>query len=308
LTKETEGQYLTDRLADEAAKAIRASSAQPFFLYLPTYQVHMPIQPKPEYVTVYEQRIKPGMKHANAKYAAMVQSLDELVGKVLDTLDELGIVDRTVVFFTSDNGGLSHVWGLKGGPTNNTPLRAGKGSAYEGGVRVPLIVRWPGAVRPGTTCEEPVLSIDYYKTILEITGATGDPTHNADVDGVSLAPLLKDPSAQLPREAIYWHYPHYHPGGATPYGAIRSRDWKLIEYYEDNRVELYNLINDLSEKKNMAAAMPEKAKDLRNRLHAWRASVGAQMPTINPDSGNAGSPSQRARGARRLLPAARAGR
>lgn len=280
LTKETEGQYLTDRLADEAAAAIRANKDRPFYLYLPTYQVHTPIQPKKEYVAKYEAKIKPGMRHTNANYAAMVQSMDELVGKVLRTLDELKIADKTVVFFTGDNGGLSHT---KGGPTNNAPLRAGKGSTFEGGVRVPLVVRWPGVVRPGSVCEEPVLSIDYYPTILEITGVKGDAKHNASVDGLSLVSLLKAPQGKLDRDAIYWHYPHYHPGGATPYGAIRARDWKLVEFYEDNRVELYNLKEDIGEQNDLAAKMPEKAKELRERLHAWRSKVCAQMPTPNPD-------------------------
>jgi arylsulfatase A-like enzyme len=283
LTEETKGQYLTDRLAYEAARAIHAAADRPFFLYLPTYQVHTPIQPKKEYVAHYEEKIKPGMRHTNADYAAMIQSMDELVGKVLRTLDELKIGDRTAVFFTSDNGGLSHHLNTRAGPTINAPLRAGKGSAYEGGVRVPLIVRWPGVVRPGNACDEPVLSNDYYKTILEMAGTSGDERHNADVDGLSLVPLLKDPASRLARDAIYWHYPHYHPGGATPYGAIRSRDWKLVEFYEDDHVELYNLKDDLSEKHDLAATMPEKAGELRSRLHAWRDRVGAQMPTINPD-------------------------
>jgi arylsulfatase A-like enzyme len=214
---------------------------------------------------------------------ALVHGMDAIVGKVLGTLDELGIADRTVVFFTGDNGGLSHLNGAWRGPTNNAPLRAGKGSAYEGGVRVPLIVRWPGVTRPGSVCREPVSSIDYYPTILALTGAPGDARHNADVDGRSLVPVLKDPRAELARDAIYWHYPHYHPGGATPYGAIRARQWKLIEFFEDVHVELYNLADDLGEKTDLAGQMPEKANGLRDRLHAWRASVGAQLPTPNPD-------------------------
>ncbi len=282
LTEETKGQYLTDRLGDETVKLLRTKAREPFFFYLATYQVHTPIQPKKEYVPYYESRVRAQGKHTNPNYAAMVQSADELVGKVLRTLDELGLAERTVVFFTGDNGGLSHIYGQKRGPTDNRPLRLGKGSAYEGGVRVPLIVRWPGVTRPGSVCHEPVLSIDYYPTILEITGLPGDAKHNASVDGVSLVPLLKDPSATLDREAIYWHYPHYHPGGATPYGAIRAGQWRLVEFYEDEHVELYNLKEDIGESHDLAAEMPEKAAELRQKLHRWREQVGAQMPVPNP--------------------------
>jgi len=171
---------------------------------------------------------------------------------------------------------------VKQGPTDNSPLRAGKGSAYEGGVRVPLVVRWPGVVKPGTVCQEPVLSIDYYPTVLEMTGAQGDPKPKAGIDGQSIVPLLKSPEATLARDAIFWHYPHYHSGGATPYGAVRAGDWKLIEFYEDVRVELYNLREDVGEENDLAGKTPEKARQLRDRLHAWRKAVGAQMPTPNP--------------------------
>ena len=290
LTPETEGWHLGNRLALEAANFIRANRDRPFFLYLPTYEVHTPIEPKKEYVPKFEARVKPGMKHTNPRYAALVYGMDAIVAKVLQALDEVGIADRTVVFFTSDNGGLSHINGVKQGPTDNTPLRAGKGSAYEGGVRVPLVVRWPGVVEPGTVCHEPVLSIDYFPTILEMTGAQGgaepkaesDAQGKAEVDGESIVPLLKNPQATLARDAIYWHYPHYHPGGATPYGAIRAGDWKLIEFYEDMHVELYNLREDLGEKNDLASKMPQKARQLRDRLHTWRTAVGAQMPSANP--------------------------
>lgn len=283
LTPETEGQYLTDRLGDEAVRVIRGFRDRPFFLYLATYQVHMPKQPKKEYVPAYESLVKPGMKHDDPSYAAMVQSMDEVVGKVLRTLDELGIAQRTVIFFTGDNGGLSHLYGEKRGPTSNWPLRLGKGSAYEGGVRVPLVVRWPGRTRPGSVCAEPVMSIDYYPTMLQMAGALGDPRHNATVDGRSLVPVLDKPGAPLGRETIYWHYPHYHPGGATPYGAVRADEWKLIEFYEDMHVELYHLAADIGESRDLAGSKPELVQGLKARLHAWRQLVGAQMPTPNPD-------------------------
>jgi arylsulfatase A len=167
--------------------------------------------------------------------------------------------------------------------TKNVPFRTGKGSSYEGGVRVPAIVHWPGVTRAGTVCEVPIITPDFYPTLLQMAGSKGDAKHNARVDGESLVPLLKDPKAHLQREAIYWHYPHYHPGGATPYAALRSGDWKLIEFFEDQHVELYNLKDDVGEKTDLAKKLPEKAMALRDRLHAWQKSVDAQMPTANPD-------------------------
>ncbi len=272
------GEYLTDREADDAAQFIAANKGRPFFLYLPLYAVHTPLQAKKELVERYRQAIKPGMRHTNPTYAAMVHGVDQAVGRVREALKEHGLAGRTLIVFTSDNGGLSHG---RTPSTSNVPLRAGKGSAYEGGVRVPLLVLWPGVTPAGGVCAEPVITADLYPTLLEIAGARGEPGHNAAVDGESLVPLLKGPRAKPRREAIYWHYPHYHAGGATPYGAVRAGDWKLIEFYEDDRVELYNLKDDLGEKKDLAAAMPDKARGLREKLHAWRKAVGAQMPTPN---------------------------
>jgi arylsulfatase A-like enzyme len=269
------GEYLTDRLTTEACRFIVANRDRPFFLYLPHYTVHTPIQAKPALIEKYRQKIKPGMRHTNATYAAMIESLDEGVGRLLSTLEAEGIAGRTIVVFTSDNGGLMQ----PGYSTVNVPLRVGKGSAYEGGIRVPLIVKWPGVTPAGRVCHEPVLSIDFLPTYLEIAAAP----RRDDVDGRSLATLLRDPSARLDREAIYWHYPHYHPGGATPYGAVRARDWKLIEFYEDNHVELYNLAADVGETKDLASALPERADALRVQLHDWRQSLAAQMPTPNPN-------------------------
>jgi arylsulfatase A-like enzyme len=195
----------------------------------------------------------------------------------MQTLDELGISDNTVFIFTSDNGGLSYP---KNPPTSNVPLREGKGSSYEGGVRVPLIVKWPGVVEPGTICDEPAFSADFYPTILEMLALQSEPGHT--VDGVSIVPLLKQ-TGGINREAIYWHYPHYHPGGAKPYGAVRKGDFKLIEFYEDDHIELYNLREDIGEKNDLSQSMPDKATELRTMLHEWRESVNAQMPGPNPD-------------------------
>jgi arylsulfatase A-like enzyme len=240
--------------------------------------VHTPLQAKPDLVEQYRQRLRPGMRHTNATYAAMMHSLDESLGRLLQKLEELKIADRTVVIFTGDNGGL-----IGNGVTNNAPLRAGKGTAYEGGTRVPLIVRWPGVVPKQSVCSTPVISIDYLPTILEIAGVPIPPQSRSQVDGVSIVRLLKDPSATLGRDAIYWHYPHYHSEGATPYGAIRSGDWKLIEFYEDRPTELYDLAADVGERNNLAGKLPQKAAELRGRLDTWRKSVGAQLPTPNPD-------------------------
>jgi arylsulfatase A-like enzyme len=281
LTDGPAGEYLTDRLAAEAERFIEANRDRPFFLYFPHYGVHTPLQAKKELVEKFRKKVRPGMRHTNATYAAMIASVDEAVGRVLAKLDELKLADRTVVVFTSDNGGLLR-------STSNAPLRAGKGSSYEGGVRVPAVVKWPGVTAPGSTCAAPVITPDFYPTLLQIAGTPGDTRHNAAVDGVSLMPLLKDPRAAQKREAIYWHYPHYHPGGATPYGAARAGRWKLIEFYEDMHVELYDLENDVGEKSDLAAKLPEKAAELRDRLHAWRKAVGAQMPTANPDYKPAG--------------------
>jgi arylsulfatase A-like enzyme len=268
------GEYLTDRLGDEALKFIEANRQRPFFVYLAHYAVHTPLQAKKEQIQRYQAKIQPGQAQCNATYAAMIDSVDQCVGRVMKKLDELDLSRRTIVFFMSDNGGL-----IKS--TSNLPLRAGKGSPWEGGVRVPLIVVWPGVVPAGSVCHQPVISTDFYPTILEMALTPGDARHNAHVDGVSLMPLLKQTGIPA-RDAIYWHYPHYHPGGATPYSAIRRGNDKLIEFHEDNHVELYNLHDDLGETTDLAAKLPGLAGQLRAQLHQWRDSVGAQMPHPNP--------------------------
>jgi arylsulfatase A-like enzyme len=265
-------EYLTDRLSREAVRFIEANQDRPFFLYLPHYAVHTPLMGKKDVVEKYRAKARPGAGQGNAVYASMVESVDDGMGLILSRLDDLKIANRTVVIFTSDNGGLLRI-------TSNEPLRAGKGSAYEGGVRVPLIVRWPGVTRPGSASDVPIITPDLFSTILEIAGAKGGPK---GIDGESLVPLLKQ-TGDLRRDAIYWHYPHYHPGGATPYGAVRKGNFKLIEFLEDGRLELYNLKEDVGEKKDLAADLPEKAKELRNLLSRWRVEVGARMPASNPD-------------------------
>jgi arylsulfatase A-like enzyme len=273
-------EYLTDRLTDEALRIIETNKDRPFFLYLPHYAVHTPLQAKTEKIARYRSKADTNPKREggttspqqNATYAAMIESLDESVGRIAEKLAELKLAQDTLVIFTSDNGGL-----MLNDVTSNAPLRAGKGSAYEGGVRVPLIVRYPRLVKPGTACDTPAMSIDFLPTIAELTGLKRFPT----MDGVSLVPVLKDAAADLGRQTLYWHYPHYHPGGATPYGAIRDGDWRLVEFYEDGRVELYHLKDDVGETNDLAATMPEKRDALLAKLRQWRQDVGAQMPLEN---------------------------
>ena len=212
----------------------------------------------------------------HAVYAGMVEAMDTAVGIVLDRLDRLGLAENTAVFFMSDNGGLST---SEGHPTANVPLRAGKGWLYEGGVREPMIVRAPGVTRPGSACTEPVISTDFYPTMLELAGLPLRP--NQHVDGVSFVSLLE--GRKMTRGPIYWHYPHYGNQGGAPGGAVRDGDWKLIEWYEDGRLELFNLRDDLGEQNDLATAMPEKARELQKMLADWRRTVGAQMPTPNPN-------------------------
>jgi len=266
-----DGEYLTDRLTEEAQKFIRNNRDRPFLLYLAHYAVHTPLQAKKQLVEEFQERPPYGGQN-NATYAAMIQSVDESVGAIRRTLAELGIDQRTAILFTSDNGGL---WPTS---TSNAPLRAGKGFPYEGGIRVPLLIRWPGITKPGSICSEPVSSIDFYPTILEMARASGDRSHNMNVDGVSLVLPLKQ-AGRLRSRALFWHYPHYWGGDRVqPYGVIRAGEWKLIEHLEDMRVELYNLSTDMAEKTNLADKMPSKRDELRRGLHEWRRSVNAQMP------------------------------
>ncbi len=267
------GEFLSDREAKEAVGFIKANKDKPFFIYLPHYAVHQPIAGKPDVVAKFKAKAAqtPDLRQKNATYAALVTSVDEALGTIRAALKELKLEDDTIIVFTTDNGGLLPT-------TDNAPLRAGKGSAYEGGVRVPLIVYWPGVTKPGTVEATPAVSVDLYPTLLEMTGVK--PLQSL-VDGVSLAPLLKT-GAKPDREAIFWHYPHYHPGGATPYSAIRSGDYRLVHFYEDGRDELYDLAQDIGETKDLAAAQPERAKALRTRLDAWLKSVDAQLPSANP--------------------------
>ncbi|HVT27117.1 MAG TPA: sulfatase [Lacipirellulaceae bacterium] len=278
LTDGPKGEYVTDRLTAEAIHFINsnAKAGKPFFLYLPHFAVHLPLQAKKKLIAKYKHKLKPGQAQSNPIYAAMIDSLDQSMGRIRHELKRLNIADNTLLIFESDNGGRVPT-------TSNLPLRLGKGSAYEGGVRVPMIVYWPHVTKPASECDTPVIGMDLVPTILEVTGTPK--VGQLGLDGVSLVPLLRQ-SGKLKRDELFWHYPHYQHyqmGGATPYGAIRKGDYKLIEFFEDMHVELYNIRNDIGEKHNLASQMPEKVNELRSRLHEWRMEVGAQMPTRNPN-------------------------
>ena len=265
LPEKAPNQYLTDREADEAVQFIRANHDQPFFLYLAHYAVHTPIQSRQALTEKYEKKEKAGQK--SAAYAAMIESVDEALKKVLTLLDELKIADNTVVIFTSDNGGYSEY-------TDNTPLRSGKGNPYEGGIRIPLIIRWPAVEEPPPTCKVPVNSVDLFPTVLQQAGAEIE--DELSIDGVSIIGLLEG-EQELDRDALYWHFPHYR-GSVKPYGIVRAGDFKLIRHYEDGSTELYDLGQDLSEKENLATKLPEKTTQLDVMLSKWLIGIEARMP------------------------------
>ena len=274
-----EGEYLTDRLTDEAEKFLQKNRDRPFFLYLAHYAVHIPLQAKKDVVAKYRAKVKPGQGQDNPLYAAMVEAVDDSVGRVLKKLEELKVADRTVVIFTSDNGGLSVKEGPNTPSTSNAPLRAGKGYLYEGGIREPLLVRWPGVTKAGSTCDVPVCSVDFYPTVLEMAGVREGA---GAVDGVSLVPLLRQ-AGEPRRDALYWHYPHYSNQGGRPGGAVRQGQYKLIESYEDGKLELYDLREDVGEANDLARRLPEKTAELHRLLREWRTAVQAQMPSPNPE-------------------------
>lgn len=335
------GDYLTDRLTDEAERFIESNKDRPFFLYLAHFAVHDPIQGRTDFVKKYERRlaqqpsptgpafilegnpdalrppsretlkarlddpawagfrvlpdrtVKIKQHQDNAQFAAMVQSVDESLGRLLAKLKALRIDDNTIVILFSDNGGMSG--GNFGNPrrviaknrldqafsTSNLPLRGAKGWLYEGGIRVPLIIRWPRRGRRATTCDEPVISTDFFPTILEMAGLPLRPRRH--VDGVSLVPLLSG-TGTLDREAIYWHFPHYsNHGMQSPGGAVRAGDYKLLEYFENDTVQLFNLREDIGEQNDLSKSAPDQVTRLRKMLHAWRKDVAARMMVPNPE-------------------------
>ena len=296
-----DGEHLPDRLATETNNFIEAHKDQPFFAYLAFYSVHTPLIGRPDLVAKYkakaerlglnglpefapeeqvflnakEREVRILQRHA--VYAAMVEAMDQAVGKVLGKLKELGLDDNTVVCFTSDNGGLST---SEGSPTSNLPLRGGKGWLYEGGIREAFLIRWPGAAEASSTCDVPVVSTDFYPTMLEMAALPAKPEQHQD--GVSLVPLLKQ-NGVIKREAIYWHYPHYSNQGGFPGAAVRRGDYKLLERFEDGRVHLYNLKEDIGEQNDLAAMMPERVASMRKDLHTWYKEVDAKFLRAKDD-------------------------
>lgn len=292
------GEYLTDRLTDEAIALIEQAGDEPFFLNYWPYAVHVPIQAPQPLVAKYrdkarrlgldavdpfkegepmpawhirQHRVRRRIVQSDPVYAAMVENLDWNVGRLLDALDRTGKAEDTIVIFTSDNGGLATA---EGSPTCNAPLAEGKGWMYDGGVREPLLIRWPGRIAPGTRTAEPVTTPDFYPTLLELCNQPPRPEQH--VDGTSFAPLVRDDGFE--RGPIFWHYPHYPNQGGTPGAAVRDGVWKLIRFFEDERVELYRLDRDPGEATDLAAVEPEQAVRLAQALADWLPTVGARFP------------------------------
>jgi len=268
-----------EEITERSLEFLDKNKDNSFFLYVTHNTIHSPVLGKKKLVGKYRNKAGADLPQNNPVIAAMIEELDNSVGMLLKKLDDLKIADKTIVVFFSDNGGLERV-------AKQTPLRSGKANLYEGGVREPLIVRWPGVTRPGSVCSEPVISVDFFPTFLEILGLQNKAKN--PIDGVSFVQLLKR-SGPLKRKAVYWHYPHYHSSSIGPGGAVRCGDYKLIEWYDEticgrgNKFELYNLKNDIGERNNLAKKMPEKTKELSKMLANWRRKVNAQMMTQNPD-------------------------
>ena len=268
-----------ETITEKSLQFLQKNKDNPFFLYVTHNTIHSPILGRKKLVEKYKNKPGANLPQNNPIVAAMIEDLDNSVGKLLAKLDELDIADKTIVVFFGDNGGLER-------SAKQTPLRSGKANLYEGGIREPLVVRWSGVVQQGCTCSEPVTSVDFFPTFLEILDL--DSKVGKSIDGVSILPLLLQTGA-LNRQAIYWHYPHYHSSSIGPCGAIRMGDYKLIEWYDEtilgpsNRFELYNLKQDISEQNNLSKKMPARTRQLREMLANWRKEVGAQIMMPNSD-------------------------
>ncbi|MGM0474311.1 MAG: sulfatase [Bacteroidota bacterium] len=302
-----EGEHLTDRLTGESIRFMEEhmeeDGGRPFFLYLSFYAVHTPLQGKPGLIRKYENKLEeagldtvkmettgrewiryapPGgrfvvrTRQGHPVYAAMIETLDNNIGRLEAALEDMDLKQNTIILFMSDNGGLATA---EGSPTSNLPLRAGKGWLYEGGIREPMLIRWPGSGSEGKVCEVPVTSTDFYPTILEMAGLEMRPDQH--VDGISLAPLLR--GEKIPGDRpLFWHYPHYSNQGGKPGAAVRLGDYKLIEFFEDSTLELYDLSRDPGEHQNLAPEIPEKAEELQGLLHRWQEEVDAKGMEPNP--------------------------
>lgn len=299
-----EGEYLTDRLTDEAIRLIGNSSEKPWFMHLSHYAVHIPIECHAGLIEKYklkskelglseedpfvegerfpcrhkkEERVLRRVVQSDPAYAAMVENIDTNIGRVLDTLESSGQAENTIVVFFSDNGGLATA---EGSPTCNAPLHEGKGWMYEGGTREPLIVRWPGEITAGRVCGQVTTSTDFYPTLLDCAGLSLLPDQHCD--GVSILPVLRG-DEPFDRGAIFWHYPHYSNQGGSPGCSMREGDWKLIEFFEEGRLELYNLADDISEEYNVGEEYPDIRDEMYGKLREWRRSVCASIPRKNPN-------------------------
>lgn len=272
-TDERTAAYLTEK----AAAFIEAHRDKPFLLQVSHHAVHIPLTTTPELLAKYEKKPPMPGYPSRPEYAGLLEELDRSVGRIADTVDRLGLAERTLIVFTSDNGGLEHE---QSGTvvTSNAPLRAEKGTLYEGGVRVPAVARWTGRVPAGQVCGTPAITTDFHATAAALAGVE---TPSGALDGISLVPVLMDPAAPLPRDRLFWHLPHYHH--STPASAMRQGPWKLIEFFEDGRLELYKLDEDIGEANNLAQAEPQRARSMQEALADWRRSIGARMPKPNPD-------------------------
>ena len=294
LKAKKEGEYLTERLTDESAKFLETrDKSKPFLLYLSYYNIHTPIQSYKKRFNYFKEKAeksfigstpiqhehdgKTRMRQDNPALASMVAAVDDSVGKLLNKIEELKLDKNTVVIFFSDNGGLSTLGRI--GPGCNKPLRAGKGWLYEGGIREPTIIRAPGITKQGSISIKPMISMDFFPTMLDLAGLPLRP--ELHVDGNSLLSQLKGNDSGL--RTLHWHYPHYHGSTWKPGAAIREGNWKLIEFYHYNNFELYNLENDISEENNLSKTHPNKAKELRKKLNKWQKKMNAKMPNPNPD-------------------------
>jgi arylsulfatase A len=268
-----------EAITERSLAFLEKNKDNPFFLYVTHNTIHNPLKGKARLVAKYKSKPGADRPENDPVIGAMMEELDASVGRILAKLDELKLRDNTIVIFFSDNGGLAS-------DAEQTPLRSGKANLYEGGIRVPFVVRWPGVIEPGSTCAEPVISTDFFPMFRDILDVKGEP--KGPIDGVSLLPLLKQ-AGSLSRPALYWHYPHYHGSSIGPCGAVRAGDYKLIEWYDEsicgpgNTLEIYNLKDDLGERNNLAGKLPAKAEQMRRLLELWRYDVGAQEMVPNPD-------------------------
>jgi uncharacterized sulfatase len=277
-TPGTEPRRTAELLTGQGIAFIESNQAHPFLLQVSHHAVHIPLSTTPELLKKYQAKPPAPGYPSRPEYAGLLEELDQSVGAITAAVDRLGLAQNTLILFTSDNGGLVHE---QNGTvvTSNHPLRGEKGTLYEGGTRVPAIARWTGTVPPGQTYAAPAITYDLYPTLLELTETAPPP--DQPLDGISLASLLRDPSSPLARDALHWHLPHYHH--STPASAIRQGDWKLLEFFEDNHVELYHLASDIGETTNLASQESQRTASMRAALTAWREKVGARLPVPNPD-------------------------